>query len=117
IPDNQDCAPNDATKPAQGGTDANCNGVIDSQEDSDGDGIPNGQDCAPNDATKPAKGGPDANCDGVVDDTTPPTMIISTAPVTMTGKGFVGVKLTCPASEPGGCTGGIALDTAKAVAT
>ena len=67
--DGSDCAPNDDTKPAQGGADANCDGTIDPPaiRDTDGDGIVDGSDCAPNDATRPAEDGADKDCNGEVD--------------------------------------------------
>jgi hypothetical protein len=79
--DGSDCAPNDGTKPAAGGPDADCDGVVDADptpfSDADGDGIVDGSDCSQNDATKPNQNGADADCDGVVDPVPPQIVTVT----------------------------------------
>ena len=110
--------------------------------DTDGDGIVDAQDCAPADAARPAKNGTDANCDGVVDstpattttttptptptpepqspapaptppDTTPPNIGVS-IPST-TAAGLVSIIVSCPSTEPRGCTGTVTARSAAPV--
>jgi Ca2+-binding RTX toxin-like protein len=75
IIDTRDCAANDPTKPASGGTDADCDGAVDPAppSDRDGDGIDDSRDCNADDAARPAEDGTDADCDGHVDPVPQPT--------------------------------------------
>jgi Ca2+-binding RTX toxin-like protein len=93
LADGQDCAPSDASKPAKGGSDANCNGVVDSQEQ------------------PPAPPAPPT-------DTTPPAITVGLPGTATLGRsGFVSMRVGCPASEGQGCTGTVTLDTAGPVRT